>query len=127
MMFALLPLAMAGGAYWYVTGGRFMSTDDAYVDADKVGISTDVSGIVQDVDVYDNEHVTAGQVLCRLDALPFQISLNNAKANLDETALIIAYIDDYKLLLIATLALFGMLLIFKKSSGSAEGHAVVER
>jgi membrane fusion protein, multidrug efflux system len=100
MMFALLPLAMAGGAYWYVTGGRFMSTDDAYIDADKVGISTDVSGIVQDVDVYDNEHVTAAQVLYRLDSLPFQISLNNAKANLDETALSIdAMKQDYKRML----------------------------
>jgi membrane fusion protein (multidrug efflux system) len=44
-LFALLPIAAAAGAYWYVTGGRIMSTDDAYVEADKVGISTDVSGI----------------------------------------------------------------------------------
>jgi MFS transporter, DHA2 family, multidrug resistance protein len=44
-----------------------------------------------------------------------------------QQAQIIAYIDDYKLLLIATLALFGMLVIFKKSNGSAgAGHAVVE-
>jgi DHA2 family multidrug resistance protein len=44
-----------------------------------------------------------------------------------EQAQVIAYIDDYKLLLIATLALFGLLVIFKKSSGSAgAGHAVVE-
>jgi DHA2 family multidrug resistance protein len=44
-----------------------------------------------------------------------------------QQAQIIAYIDDYKLLLIATLALFGMLIIFKKSSGSAgAAHAVVE-
>jgi DHA2 family multidrug resistance protein len=39
-----------------------------------------------------------------------------------QQAQVIAYIDDYKLLLIATLALFGLLVIFKKSSGSA-GHA----
>jgi membrane fusion protein, multidrug efflux system len=86
-LFALLPIAAGVGAYWYAAGGRFMSTDDAYVDADKVGISTDVSGIVQDVGVHDNEHVSAGQVLYRLDPLQFQIALNNAKANLDETAL----------------------------------------
>ena len=36
-----------------------------------------------------------------------------------QQAQVIAYIDDYKLLLIATLALFGLLVIFKKSSGSA--------
>src|SRR4030095_16371685 len=40
--FALLPVALIAGAYWYVTGGQIMSTDDAYVEADKVGISTDV-------------------------------------------------------------------------------------
>jgi len=43
-----------------------------------------------------------------------------------QQAQVIAYIDDYKALLIATLALFGLLVIFKKSSGSAGGHAVVE-
>ena len=80
-LFALLPLALFVGGYWYVTGGQIMSTDDAYVEADKVGISTDVSGIVKDVDVHDNEHVAAGQVLYRLDPLQFQIALDNAKAN----------------------------------------------
>jgi membrane fusion protein (multidrug efflux system) len=96
-LFALLPLAAAAGAYWYVTGGQVMSTDDAYVEADKVGISTDVSGIVRNVDVSDNQHVSAGQVLYRLDPLQFQIALNNAKANLAETALSIdAMKQDYK-------------------------------
>jgi membrane fusion protein (multidrug efflux system) len=99
-LFALLPIAMMAGAYWYVTGGQVVSTDDAYVDADKVGISTDVSGIVQDVDVRDNQHVTAGQVLYRLDPLQFQIALDNAKANLAETALSInAMKQDYKRML----------------------------
>jgi membrane fusion protein, multidrug efflux system len=104
-LFALLPIALVGGAYWYVIGGRFMSTDDAYVDADKVGVSTDVSGIVQDVDVRDNQHVTAGQVLYRLDPRQFQIALDNAKANLAETALSIdAMKQDYKRMLSDTAA-----------------------
>ena len=99
-LFALLPIAMIAGAYWYVTGGQVMSTDDAYIEADKVGISTDVSGIVQDVAVRDNQHVTAGQVLYRLDPRQFQIALDNAKANLAETALSInAMKQDYKRML----------------------------
>ena len=99
-LFALLPIAAAVGAYWYVTGGQVMSTDDAYVQADKVGISTDVSGIVQDVDVGDNQHVTAGQILYRLDPRQFQIALGNAKANLAQTALTIeAMKRDYKRML----------------------------
>ena len=60
ILFALLPLALIAGGYWYVTGGRVMSTDDAYVEADKVGISTDVSGIVKEIDVNNNQHVDAG-------------------------------------------------------------------
>ena len=59
-LFALLPLVLIAGAYWYVTGGQVMSTDDAYVEADKVGIATDVSGIVQEVDVAENQQVPTG-------------------------------------------------------------------
>jgi membrane fusion protein (multidrug efflux system) len=57
-----------------------MSTDDAYVEADKVGISTDVSGIVARVEVGENQAVTEGQVLYRLDDLPFRLALRQADA-----------------------------------------------
>jgi membrane fusion protein (multidrug efflux system) len=79
-LFALLPLAVIAGGYWYVTGGRVMSTDDAYVEADKVGISTDVSGIVTEIDVRNNQRVDAGEVLFRLDDLPFRLALERAEA-----------------------------------------------
>ena len=46
LMFALLPVALIAGGYFYVTGGAVMSTDNAYVQADMVGLSTDVAGIV---------------------------------------------------------------------------------
>ena len=88
-LFALLPLALIAGAYWYVTGGQVMSTDDAYVEAETVGVSTDVSGVVAQVDVTENQHVDLGQVLYRLDPRPFQIALENARANLAEIALTI--------------------------------------
>jgi membrane fusion protein (multidrug efflux system) len=99
-LFALLPLVLLAGAYWYVTGGGVMSTTDAYVNADKVGISTDVSGIVQEVDVTENQRVDAGQVLYRLDPRKFQIALDNAKANLVQTQLTIESMkQDYKRML----------------------------
>jgi membrane fusion protein, multidrug efflux system len=79
-LFALLPLALIAGGYWYVTGGRVVSTDNAYVEADKVGISTDVSGIVKEIDVGNNQHVEGGQVLFRLDDLPFRFALERAVA-----------------------------------------------
>ena len=100
VLFALLPLALIAGGYFYVTGDQVMSTDDAYVQADRVGISTDVSGIVQEVAVKDNEHVQAGQVLYRLDPRQFQIALDNAKANLAATAMSIdAMKEDYQRML----------------------------
>ena len=99
-LFALLPLVLIVAGYWYVTGGQVMSTDDAYVNAEKVGISTDVSGIVQDVDVTNNQYVTAGQILYRLDPRQFQIAVDSAKANLAQVALTLdAMKQDYKRML----------------------------
>jgi membrane fusion protein, multidrug efflux system len=86
-LFALLPIVLIVGATWYVTGGEVMTTDDAYVNANRVAVSTDVSGIVQTVEVKNNERVTEGQVLYRLDPLQFQIAVDNAKANLEQVAL----------------------------------------
>jgi membrane fusion protein, multidrug efflux system len=79
-LFALLPIALILAGYWYVTGGAVTSTDDAYVEAEKVGVATDVAGIVKDVGVTQNQHVEAGQVLYRLDDLPFRFALERAQA-----------------------------------------------
>jgi membrane fusion protein (multidrug efflux system) len=97
MLFGLLPIALIIGGLLYVLGGAVMSTDDAYVDAEKVGISTDVAGIVQSVEVTDNQHVQAGQVLYRLDPRQFQIALDNAKASLAQVSLTVdAMRQDYQ-------------------------------
>jgi membrane fusion protein (multidrug efflux system) len=85
LLFALLPLALVLGGYFYVTGGAVMSTDNAYVQADMVGVSTDVSGLVREVDVHDNQKVTKGEVLFKLDPLQFQLALDRANAQLAST------------------------------------------
>jgi membrane fusion protein (multidrug efflux system) len=82
LMFALLPLALIIGAYWYITGGQVVSMDDAYVEADKVGVSTDVPGIVTEVGVTENQHVQAGQILYRLDDLQLRLALARAEAQI---------------------------------------------
>jgi membrane fusion protein (multidrug efflux system) len=82
LLFALLPLALIAGGYFYVTGGQVMSTDNAYIQADTVGVSTDVPGTVVSIDVRDNEAVKKGQVLYRLKQDSFQIALDGAKAQL---------------------------------------------
>jgi membrane fusion protein (multidrug efflux system) len=99
-LFLLLPLALVAGGTWYVVGGRVMYTDNAYVNAVKVGISTDVAGTVAEVDVRDNQQVAAGQVLYRLDAMQFVIALTNAKANQAQVALTIDSMKrDYRRML----------------------------
>src|SRR5690242_11522334 len=61
VLLGLGPLVvLAGGAYYYVTGGRYVSTEDAYVQADKVQISSDVAGRVVEVDVGDHQTVARG-------------------------------------------------------------------
>lgn len=82
ILFALLPVALVIGGYYYVTGGQIMSTDNAYIQADMVGVSTDVSGTVISVDVHENEVVKKGQVLFRLKPDSFQIALEGAQAQL---------------------------------------------
>ncbi|MEK1888104.1 MAG: HlyD family secretion protein [Phyllobacterium sp.] len=82
LLFAVLPLALIAGGYYYVTGGQVMSTDNAYVQADMVGVSTDVSGMVQSVEAHDNQVVKQGDVLFRLDPSAYEIALAGAKAQL---------------------------------------------
>lgn len=81
MLGGILVVAIGSGAYW-LTGGRYVSIDDAYVRAAKLVISTDVSGIVQSVPVREGQRVRKGDVLLRLDPLQFQIMLGSASANL---------------------------------------------
>ncbi len=85
LLFALLPLALLVAGYLYVTGGAVMSTDDAYVQADMVGLSTDVSGIVREVSVHDNQQVAKGDILFTLDDLQFRLALDRAEAQLGNT------------------------------------------
>jgi membrane fusion protein, multidrug efflux system len=86
---ALRPILMLGGiavvivgvGYYWLTGGRVVSIDDAYVRAAKEVIATDVSGIVAAVPVHEGQRVKTGEVLLRLDPRPFEIALAGATAN----------------------------------------------
>ncbi|WP_238125017.1 HlyD family secretion protein [Xanthobacter sp. NM-25] len=95
----VLVVVLGAGVAWF-TGGRYVSTDDAYVRAAKLMVSTDVSGLVTEVDVHEGQAVTKGEVLFRVDPRAFQIALDNAKANLEEIALgIRAMKADYQRML----------------------------
>jgi len=83
LLIILGPLAvLAVAAYLYLSGGRYVSTDDAYVKADKISVSADVGARVVEVDVADNQPVHQGDVLFKLDDSSFRIALEHANANL---------------------------------------------
>lgn len=72
---------------FYLMGGRYASTDDAYIQAARVDISTDVAGRVSEIDVHDNQFVRKGQILFRLDRSRFLIAVADAKAQLAQARL----------------------------------------
>jgi len=86
-MVVLGVAALAGAAYYghyYWTTGRFLvATDDAYLQADNVIISPQVSGYISEVPVADNQPVKAGQVLARIDDRNYRTALAGARANLE--------------------------------------------
>lgn len=85
ILLVVVPLIVAAIALGvYLKGGRYVSTDNAYVKADKVPVSAEVSGAVKDVLVHENQAVTTGQVLFRLDPAPFQVAVAKAEAERDK-------------------------------------------
>ncbi len=67
----------------YFTGGRYISTDNSYVGAQKVLVTPDVSGRVARAVVKEGQRVAAGDVLFEIDPVPFQIALTQAQSKLE--------------------------------------------
>ncbi len=77
MVLGIVAVGIGAGTFW-LAGGRYVTIDDSYVRAAKETLSTDVSGIVQEVPVKEGQLVKKGQVLLRLDPRQFQIALEGA-------------------------------------------------
>jgi membrane fusion protein (multidrug efflux system) len=83
LLLVVLPVvALVGGVAFYLSGGRYVGTDDAYVGAQKVLITPDISGKVEKVVVREGQHVNAGDVLFEIDPVPFRLALDDARAKL---------------------------------------------
>lgn len=91
----LQRVAMLGGIFvvivvsavlWF-SSGRYIDTDDAYVRAAKLMVTTDVSGLVKTVNVRAGQHVKKGAILFTLQPEEFQNAVDEAQADLDQTAL----------------------------------------
>ncbi len=84
----LLFMIVATAGYFMT--GRYVSTDDAYVDAARTDISSNISGRVVAVDVHDNQIVRKGDILFRLDDRDLKIAVTQAQARLAEAKLDVA-------------------------------------
>src|ERR1700726_2651500 len=85
LLLVVLPLAaLIAGLIFYLNGGRYVSTDDAYVGAQKVLITPDISGKIEKVVVKEGQQVNEGDVLFEIDPVPFRLAAAQAKATLDQ-------------------------------------------
>ena len=81
---AALAAAVAFGWHYWTVGRFQVSTDDAYVQADNTTVAPKVPGYIADVSVADNETVTAGRVLARIDDRDYRVALDQARASVDQ-------------------------------------------
>ena len=85
LLLVVLPLIAAiAGLVFYLNGGRYVTTDDAYVGAQKVLVTPDISGTIDQVVVREGQHVKEGDVLFSIDREPFQLAVDQARAQLDQ-------------------------------------------
>ena len=85
LLLVVLPLAaLVAGVIFYLNGGRYVTTDDAYVGAQKVLITPDISGKIEKVVVKEGQQVNEGDVLFEIDPIPFRLAVSQAKATLDQ-------------------------------------------
>jgi membrane fusion protein (multidrug efflux system) len=83
VLLVAIPLAAAAiGLAIYLMGGRYITTDNAYVGAQKVLITPDISGKIARVVVREGEHVKPGDVLFEIDPVPFRLALEQAQSRL---------------------------------------------
>jgi membrane fusion protein (multidrug efflux system) len=71
------------GLRWWIVGRFMQSTDDAYLHADSVTISPNVTGLVESVYVIDNQAVKAGDPLVKVDARTYEAGLEQANATVE--------------------------------------------
>src|SRR3954465_246694 len=83
VLLVVIPLiALVTGGYFYLASGRYISTDNAYIGAQKVLITPDISGKIANVMVTEGQRVNAGDALIEIDPEPFRIAVTQAEARL---------------------------------------------
>ena len=83
----ITPLLIMGGYFYWQHQQRYPSTDDAYIEAHVINVASQVTGVVQEVLVHNQQHVTKNQLLFTIDPKPFQLIYEKAQADLQNTQL----------------------------------------
>ncbi|HEY5412315.1 MAG TPA: HlyD family secretion protein [Caulobacteraceae bacterium] len=117
LMIGGVAVVILGAGFVYLTGGRYESTDDAYIHAAGVDVSANIAGRVVEVDVKEGQKVKAGQVLFRLDPAPFDIAISSAQAQ----------VADSRQQLEAQLATYRQRLVDVQTAQSTAAYAERER
>jgi membrane fusion protein, multidrug efflux system len=85
LLLVVLPIvAVIAGLAFYLSGGRYVTTDDAYVGAQKVLITPDISGKIEKVVVREGQLVNKGDELFEIDPVPFRLAVDQARATLEQ-------------------------------------------
>lgn len=79
---ALIIIAIVATVVWWINTSGYETTDDAFIDARTVSISSQINAAIVDVPVTDNQLVAAGAVLVRLDDRDYKAQLDQNKANI---------------------------------------------
>jgi len=87
LMIGAVAIAVVVGLIVYLVGGREQSTDDAQLNGARVQVSSSISGRVVGIAVHEGQLVRQGQLLFQLDGRPFQVDVEEAKANLEQAEL----------------------------------------
>ena len=82
LMLIVPGLLLLLGAYYWLTSGGSVSTDDAQVRQDIVSVSPQVNGQVVEVLVRNGARVHRGDLLFRVDPQPYRVALEQAQAQL---------------------------------------------
>jgi membrane fusion protein (multidrug efflux system) len=83
VMWSLPVLVIVAALLVWLASGRYVSTDNAYVKGDRVPITAELSGIIVEVPVQENQRVSRGQLLFRLDDQAYRMALAKIDAEIE--------------------------------------------
>src|SRR5271166_3231061 len=89
----IAAIVLAGGVIWWRHALQYESTDDAFIDARTITVSSQITGTIIDLAVIDNQLAAAGAVLVRIDSRDYEAALAQAKAQVAQAGAAIANLD----------------------------------